>query len=223
MKGHRKIQHAFLVKLVIVAAVALAAGGLWYSLAKTNAHTKNPRSLCNYSAFNRLPEESRNTGYKSTAQTRRWDNLATNLFVKLKAAKLPASDYGGMWLDSATGRVQVGLVGGTKTADQTKRVIQEKTDEAGLNGGTDIVPVKYSYATLNKSSYAIHVLIQKYIIWPEWPIQTGIKTDLNRVEVDVPADKVHLTAGHCRVLTEMREKYRGVVLIRTYDQIPHNN
>jgi hypothetical protein len=133
---------------------------------------------------------------------------------------LPATDYGGLWLNGENGRVTVGLVFASATHISSKQTIVSEAKTLGISDVVDVVPVKYPYAVLEQTTEAIHQLNEKNLKDSDWPIQVGPKTDLNKVQVDIPADSKNLSKGHRYVLSEIEKKYKNQVFFEAYDEPP---
>jgi len=147
---------------------------------------------------------------------------------------LPTSDFGGVWIND-DGRAQVGLVENSRTASTSRNIIFHEASGLVVPSSTrfttqrdgsrvpimatvdvstdiDIITVEHPWETLMQVNESIHELVQKHLD-PErgdWPIQAGIRTDLNKVEVHIPY-KDQLTSRHSAVLTKVQEQYSNIV------------
>lgn len=144
---------------------------------------------------------------------------ADQLGYKLEKT-LPNSVYGGIRV-ADDGVVRVGVVEGQDTSSSSKDVIPKKAASYGLDK-VDIRPVDNSWKTLLDTNEATHQLHQRNVDYKTgaWPIQMGIKTDRNKVQVNIPADKSKLTAGHHVVLDAIDKQYKDRVFFETYDSMP---
>jgi len=126
-------------------------------------------------------------------------------------------DFGGVWI-ADNGRIQVGLIETRDSSARSREVILNIAADMRISEGVDVVPVQFSWTTLNQTRDAIRELQHKYIDYGNgvWPIQMGIKTDLNKVQVDIPADESKFTDGHHAVLSEIEKHYKNQVFFETY-------
>jgi hypothetical protein len=147
------------------------------------------------------------------------DGVAGQLGDELEKT-LPDSVYGGIWI-ADDGVVQVGIVEGKDVSSSSKGVVRKKAISYGLDK-IDIRPVGNSWRTLLDANEAINRLHQQNVDYKKgaWPIQMGIKTDRNKVQVDIPADKSKLTTGHHTVLDAIAKQYKDQVFFETYDNMP---
>lgn len=148
-----------------------------------------------------------------------WQERAGDLDDRLNKV-LPTSDYGGIWINRSTGRINIGLVEDTNTMTLTKQKISSELEKLYLAEGADIVPVTYSQATLTETTETIHRLHQELVSDDKWPIQMGLKIDRNKVQVDIPEDSSRLLSGHRKVMSIIEEKYKNQVFYETYSKPP---
>ena len=127
--------------------------------------------------------------------------------------------FGGVWIDDDA-KVNVGLVRTGDTVAASRQAILDAAAELGMSKDVNIVPVDYSWTTLMQTTEAISRLHQQHVDYKHgaWPIQMGIKTDVNKVQVDIPADSTKLTSGHREVLSEIEKYYKDRVFYETYDK-----
>lgn len=132
---------------------------------------------------------------------------------------LAKSVYGGIWIDD-NNKVQIGIVGDEDTIAKSRLIINQEAAVLGM-GDIHITSVKNSWQKLQQTNEAIHQLHQKNIDYKNgaWPIQMGIKTDINKVQVDIPTEQ-HLTEAHRVVIREINDKYKDQVFFTTYDSLP---
>ena len=130
---------------------------------------------------------------------------------------LPDADFGGVWMTPG-GRIQVGIVDESRSSVRSRQEVLRAAESLKVREGVDIVSVEYPWATLTRTTDAIHQLSLHHIDMTKdtWPIQVEIMTDINRVHVQVPFDE-YVTAEHRIVLAEIEEKYRGQVVITVRD------
>lgn len=126
--------------------------------------------------------------------------------------------YGGMWIGD--GEVtHVGIVGAGGEFDAASKKVRELAIEHGTTN-LSIDSVRNTWKVLLDTNGAINSLNQKYIDYKHgvWPIQMGIKTDENKVQVDIPPEE-HMTDAHRKVISIMDEKYQGIVFYETYTSL----
>lgn len=152
-----------------------------------------------------------------------YESPAANLSLLLEEESRIDSDFGGVW-KSGDDRIKVGIVEGSETARGSKELVFDIATRLKIEENTDIIRVEYSWKELHEVNESIHQLHQKHVDYKSgaWPIQMGIKTDLNKVQVDVPADKEKLTDGHRVVLDEIEARYKDQVIFHEYEQPVEN-
>jgi hypothetical protein len=150
-----------------------------------------------------------------------WQEKAGALDEKLKKI-IPETDYGGTWINKTNDRVTIGFIPGSNTADSSKQIAIDELKAAGISDGADMVHVKHSLSSLERIADSIHRLHIENVRHDDWPIQVGTKTDLNKVQVDIPADNEHLTEGHRFVISEVEKNYKDQVFFETYSELPED-
>jgi hypothetical protein len=173
----------------------------------------------NHASAQALTESSQNISDKELSEREEWDTKA-NQINEVLAKVLPESDFGGVWINLDDGKVNIGVVEDSLTAKESRAIINDKVGEAELTEGAVIKSVKYSFVALEQTRDAIHSLHKENVKENQWPIQMGIKTDVNKVEVEIPKDVNHITDSHRRVLAEIDDKYKDQVVFREYSEIP---
>lgn len=156
--------------------------------------------------------------HPETKDEKRWNKNANALRINVKKA-LPKSEYGGMWIGDVSRKVVIGLVDNPNTFEFSKHVVFREAKKLGIRDGVEIAVVTYPYETLWQTRNAIAKLVRENLQEEEWPIQVGMKTDENKVQVDIPLEQ-HRANSHRIVLAEIEKKYKDQVIFRIYTQMP---
>jgi hypothetical protein len=104
-------------------------------------------------------------------QGRTWDAVG-------RLSEALGERYGGLWFDNATGRLEVGVVGGQADAAPADSYLAR----AELTGAADVVPERYSYDQLMKSKQALD---NRFGELPVGTLTTSISEKDNEVVVSV--------------------------------------
>lgn len=121
--------------------------------------------------------------------------------------------YGGLWIGNDA-KLHIGIVGTDAKANEAARAAVAAAGTRGIRSeNVSVDRVRNSWKLLNDANWAIAGLVQKYIDLKHGAvsINVGIKTDLNRLQVDIPSDARNMTDGHKKVMKIIEEKYNGVV------------
>jgi hypothetical protein len=199
--------------------VALFLVGMLFLLNSTQNEKVAALADASDDAVTSLAKE-RNISIEEARIRVRWQQKAGALDDKLKAI-LPKADYGSLWINNSNDRVNIGLVNNESgTLASSKQKIINEAKSAGISDGVDFVTVKYPFSTLEHTTDTIFRLYKENVGPKDWPIQMGIKTDLNKVQVDIPADSKNLTAGHRFVISEIEKRFKDQVFSYNYDEVP---
>ncbi|HEU4422687.1 MAG TPA: S1 family peptidase [Pilimelia sp.] len=118
-------------------------------------------------------------------QRLRWQDRAPELAERVEAAL--GSRFGGVWIDVSDGdRVRVGVAGGV-TGDAVAAV-RDTAAAVGLTDGYDVVTVRYSMAALQEASAWLGDRIARINAGSAATLTAGLRTDINAIELQVPAD-----------------------------------
>lgn len=156
--------------------------------------------------------------HPETKDEKRWNRHSNALRINVKEA-LPKSEYGGMWIGEVSRKVVIGLVNNPDTFKTSKEVVFREAKKLGIRDGVEVAIVKYPYETLWQTRNAISKLIRENIREEDWPIQVGMKTDQNKVQVDIPLAQ-YRTNGHRVVLAEIEKMYQDQVILHEYTEMP---
>ena len=190
-----------------IISITLATSAIWFVTSNKKEQVPNVKK--------RDPSE------EWIVKGREWhyyNGEAGRLGDKLEAT-LPESDYGGIWVDER-GRIQVGIIDKSETSAESRATALTFAKELGYEDGTDVVIVENSWATLMQVTLSIENLYREHVGYGNefWAINSGIKTDLNKVRVTIPEDENRITAGHKIVLAEIEKHYKNQTYIETYSQ-----
>lgn len=95
--------------------------------------------------------------------------------------------FGGVWIDVAGGdRILVGVTRGAGT--DAAAVVRDVARKIGLTEGYDIVPVRRSVAEIERVNDWLGAEIEKVNDGADATLTAGIRTDLNAVELQLPAE-----------------------------------
>ena len=209
----------------LVIASLLAAGTLLYLHFNKPSDTGTPtppKTCTTYDgqAEGQCIENRTNLTQKETPKRAQWQEKASALAEKLEEV-LPATDYGGIWINKTTDRINVGSVEGSISSAATKRTIMRESRAAGVSDGVDIVTVKYPYSVLMQNAKAISDLQKEYIdVKNEWALQVGLAVEKNKIQIDTPKDESHMSDGHREFLSIINKRYGNQVIYSTYTKPP---
>lgn len=115
-----------------------------------------------------------------------WQRRAETLQATA-ATELGSDSFGGVWMGLDDDRVKLGVVGGA-TGPNTASA--RAVTRSGLDDGADVVPVRYSLNTLTAANDWIAKRFAAANKGQKRTLMTGIRTDLNTVQLGVPAGKL---------------------------------
>jgi hypothetical protein len=142
-----------------------------------------------------------------------WQQLAPTLAQNL-ANDMPAR-FGGLWIDVNDGdRVKIGLTG---TIDRTTATaVNREAAAVGLTTGYDMVPVARTQTTLTSDMTWVAQQLATINPGASSALSAGIRTDLNGLQLDLPASGQLSTAqaafvadAQARLGTELTVDYDG--------------
>ena len=120
--------------------------------------------------------------------------------------------FGGVWIDSKTGRVKLGVVGESEADKSSGRAA---LDSAKLEDGGDVVSVEHGEAKLEAVSDWLRQQLEKPNDEAAFPVVFGTRTDANAVAVQIPAGR-QVTAEQRAVINEAVERFGNAVLVDEY-------
>ncbi|WP_437758398.1 S1 family peptidase [Sorangium sp. So ce1389] len=127
----------------------------------------------------------RGISYSEAQQRLGWQTLAPQLDEQLRADL--GDRLGGVWVDVAGGdRIMVGVV--REAVTDAAAVVRDGARKIGLTEGYDIVPVRRSLAELERVNEWLGAEIEKVNDGAGATLTAGLRTDLNAVELQVPAE-----------------------------------
>jgi hypothetical protein len=135
-----------------------------------------------------------------------WQTAAGRLADELPAAL--GARFGGVWIDRATDRVQIGVVGGPVD-------LRGSTTRLGLSGAVDIVPVRHSLAKLEAASLRLGKTVFTANRDAAWHLRSGLRTDRNAVILQLPRGR-KLTAAQHAVVADAKQRYGTLLLLGTF-------
>lgn len=146
-----------------------------------------------------------------------WQQAAP-AFAGIARTAVGPQSYGGLWIDQATGRVQVGVITTTGSSlddgsldGGVQRGVEIQAARCGLAGAVDVVAVKHSAAHLEAVN---DWLAERMAAMDSVPsgFGAGIDHSANRVALDVPADRA-LTAAERALVRDARARWADAVAV----------
>jgi hypothetical protein len=129
-----------------------------------------------------------------------WQSVAPDLQDSLTADL--GDNFGGVWVDTQDGdRVKVGVVG---SVDASTAIVRRDATALGLNEAYDLVAVRRSFTALTQDMDALGPQIARMNAGAAATLSAGIRTDLNAIELDVPA--TGLTAAQQNQIDNLRAR-----------------
>jgi hypothetical protein len=141
-----------------------------------------------------------------------WQERAPELTERVEAVL--GSRFGGVWIDVLNGdRVRVGVAGGV-TADAAAAV-RDTATSVGLTDGYDVVNVRHSMAALAEAGAWLGGEIERVNTGAAATLTAGLRTDVNAVELQVPAEGP-LTAAQRDLLAEATSALGDRLVVGSY-------
>jgi hypothetical protein len=135
-----------------------------------------------------------------------WQTAAGRLADELPAAL--GARFGGVWIDRATDRVQVGVVGGPVD-------LRGPTASLGLADAVDVVAVRHSLVELEAASLRLGKATVKANRGAAWQLRSGLRTDRNAVVLQLPRGR-KLSAAQRAVVADAKRRYGAMLLLGTF-------
>lgn len=135
---------------------------------------------------------------------------------------LGRESYGGVWIDTETGRIQVGVVAedvavdvDTSVGTATESTVRDAADRVGLEASSiDIVFVEFSFDELVAGSSWLGEQLGK--VDTGRPLQSGMDTSINRVVLHLPEGltEADLDEAETTLLEQARSELGDMLLVR---------
>jgi streptogrisin C len=125
------------------------------------------------------------------------------------AADTLGQDYGGVWVDPADGRVQLGVVGG---GAQVSAEAQDVVQEAGVAASADVVTVDHSADELNAGVNWLSDRVAALSGPVATATNSGLRPDLNQVVLHRPADGT-TDAALQALVAEAQSRFGDMLLV----------
>jgi Trypsin len=203
------VRHLMAALLFVLMGIVVLPGGASASLGRVEVGAPEPLDAAGEVAADKLgkqhgvPEgEARRRIGRQPAQERLVEELQAEL----------GGQFGGAWIDQAGGgKLKIGLVG--SGADSIG--IQGRAAKYGLADTTSTQRVDYAFDQLNQVADQIGRAIQTVGRPTEYPLQSGVLTDKNRVAVLVPEGRA-LDAEEKGFLERLQAVHGNMLLVETY-------
>lgn len=207
----RRLAGATVVALCGLALVAFpAAAGA--APAGTPALSDDPRFDVEAPGFAR----ERGISLAEAQQRLGWQLLAPDLSERVAAGLGDRS--GGVWVDVRDGdRIKVGVAGGVDPDAET--VVRQAADALGLTDGYDLVGVAYPMTALERDNDWLGGQLADVNAGAPWPLSAGLRPDLNRVELQLPAAGT-LTSRQQALVAEARTRLGAALVVASYQDPP---
>jgi hypothetical protein len=150
-----------------------------------------------------------------------WQSNAVDLDEALQTTL--GERFGGVWINPPDGRVKVGVVGASRSrraADlPVTDAVRMAAEQRQVGDAADVVPVGYSYSYLYAASEWLGDAVLKARQVGLAGLGSGLATDHNAVELDLPSDRA-LTAVEQALVDEAKRRYGAALLIGHYQGVP---
>ena len=130
-----------------------------------------------------------------------WQRQAPALAAELQDRL--GKTFGGVWIDPATGRVKVGIVG---SENSLRGRVGGAISQLGLAGAADVVKVRHPISQLEAADSWLGNRLAQASAGAAGPLGSVLRTDLNAVELQLPSDAA-LTAAERGLVGEARSRY----------------
>ncbi|WP_437965532.1 S1 family peptidase [Sorangium sp. So ce260] len=154
----------------------------------------------------------RGISYAEAQQRLGWQALAPHL-EELVRADL-GDQFGGVWIDVAgRDRIKVGVAG--RAGTDTAAVVRDAARKIGLTEGYDIIEVRRSIAEIERVNDWLGDQIAKVNDGAGATLTAGLRTDLNAVELQVPAEG-RLTDAQLELVATARARFGDRIVAGSY-------
>lgn len=132
-----------------------------------------------------VAELAQDLGISAREARQRIEDEAVISALSTEAADTLGPDYGGVWVDPADGRVQVGVVG---AGSRQRAEARETVADVGATAVTDVVTVDHSMSELNAGTSWLGDRVAALSGPAASSVSSGMRPDLNAVVLHLPAD-----------------------------------
>lgn len=154
------------------------------------------------------------------AKTRlEWQDKAKELDAEL-LEELPENDYGGIWIDEETDRVNIGVLNETKLNGSHRNELNNFVSRKNLQDATDFIEVKYSFKQLQKTKEDISASFLKQVGDEDLPLQFGIIPSQNKIQVGIAKDLTKTSEQYRTMIEELKKDYPDMIVYEKYSQRP---
>ncbi|WP_438022606.1 S1 family peptidase [Sorangium sp. So ce233] len=154
----------------------------------------------------------RGISYAEAQQRLGWQALAPHLDELLRADL--GGRFGGVWVDAARrDRITVGVT--REAFTEAEAVVRDAARKIGLTEGYDIVPVPRSLAEIERINDWLGDELEKVNERADATLTVGLRTDLNAVELQIPAEG-RLTDAQRDLVATAKARLSDTVVVGSY-------